>query len=496
LTSAETTPELPEGPKAEPDDQEMVVIEDEETASGEPEPEPEVEEDPVDPQTGATPVRIGGRRKGLSPAKRRLVTPTELEAMKTLFTPEQRLLILDSWRRSGLPAGDFAPLVNLSKHTLYGWKNRFEKDGPAGLMDRKRGGPKGSRMSEVTKRAVIMMKESNPEWGVERIADMLARGPGLGASPQAIGKVLREWGCEIVEQPTAPHRDKVRSFERPTPNYLWQSDLFDFVLKRQNQRVHLVAFLDDHSRFVVSFGLHASQSTALVLEVFRAGIASYGAPTEMLTDNGAQYITWRGKSAFAHECEKRGIKHIVATPRHPRTLGKTERFWGTLWRELVSTAIFTDLGDARTRIGLFIDYYNFQRPHQGIGGLTPADRFFHAAPTMLATLQARVEKNALPLARQGAPKMPFYLAGNVNGQAVSVHADGDRLMMKTGNAAPVEVTLASIAPKSAADAGLPTPLAPNGVPASPWTGADGPHSPGVSPIDALQALQPQDGGAS
>lgn len=470
------------------DDEPVVIVEDEEPPSEEDAEEQPVE-DPIDPVTGATPATIAGRRAGQSPARRRLVTPTEQAALQTTFTPEQRLLILDAWKRSGLPAGDFAPLVNLSKHTLYGWKNRFEQDGPAGLMERKRGGPKGSRLSEATKRAIIMMKESNPEWGIERIADMLARGPGLGASPHAIGAVLREWGCEIVDRPTTPHRDHKRRFEREQANELWQSDLFTFMLKRQNQRVHLVAFIDDHSRFVVSFGLHASQSTALVLEIFRAGIASYGPPVEMLTDNGSQYVTWRGKSAFAHECDKRGIKHIVAKPRRPQTLGKAERFWGTLWRELLSTATFSDLGDARTRIGLFIDHYNFHRTHQGIKGLVPADRYFGAAPAMLATLKARIVANALSLARDGAPKTPFYLAGNVNGQSVSVHADGDRLLMKTGNAAPVEVTLAAAAPGAAPATPLPQPQTPQGVPVSPWgSGADGPHPPGVSPIDALQAL--------
>jgi transposase InsO family protein len=45
--------------------------------------------------------------------------------------------------------------------------------------------------------------------------------------------------------------------------------------------------MDDHSRFIVSYGLHASQSTALVLEVLRAALASYGPPEEVLTDNGS-----------------------------------------------------------------------------------------------------------------------------------------------------------------------------------------------------------------
>jgi transposase InsO family protein len=478
------------------DDEPVVVVDDDPSEEDDDEPPAE---DPIDPVTGATPATIAGRRAGQSPARRRLVTPTEQATLQTTFSPEQRLLILDAWKRSGLPAGDFAPLVNLSKHTLYGWKNRFEQDGPAGLMERKRGGPRGSRLSEATKRAIIMMKEANPEWGIERIADMLARGPGLGASPHAIGTVLREWGCEIMERPTTPHRDHKRRFERDRANELWQSDLFTFMLKRQNQRVHLVAFIDDHSRFVVSYGLHASQSTALVLEIFRAGIASYGAPEEMLTDNGSQYVTWRGKSAFSHECDKRGIKHIVAKPRRPQTLGKAERFWGTLWRELLSTAIFTDLGDARTRIGLFIDHYNFHRPHQGIKGLVPADRYFGAAPAMLATLKARIAANAIGLAREGAPKTPFYLAGNVNGQSVSVHADGDRLLMKTGNAAPVEVTLAASTTGVAPAKPLPQPQTPQGVPVTPWgAGADGPHPPGVSPIDALQALSAShpSGGAS
>ncbi len=187
--------------------------------------------------------------------------------------------------------------------------------------------------------------------------------------------------------------------------------------------------MDDHSRFLVSFGLHASQSAALVLEVFRAGLASYGPPQEVLTDNGSQYVTWRGKSAFSKELEKRGVRQVVASPRHPQTLGKIERFWGTLWRECVEAAVFLDLGDAQRRIGLFIDHYNFQRPHRGIGGLVPADRFFGAAPEVLRTLQARVAANALELARHGVPKEPFYLTGQVGGKPFSLHAEGERVIL-------------------------------------------------------------------
>src|SRR6516165_6941935 len=143
-------------------------------------------------QDRAAPCRL--RRSRRPPAGRRLVSPEE--PIPAALTPEQRLLVLDAWRRSGLPAGDFAPLVGVSKHTLYAWKHKFETQGPAGLVDGPRGGPSGSRLPEATRRAILMLKEANPDWGCERIAALLLRGPALPASPQAVARVLREAGSE------------------------------------------------------------------------------------------------------------------------------------------------------------------------------------------------------------------------------------------------------------------------------------------------------------
>jgi transposase InsO family protein len=432
-------------------------------------------------------------RRGRAQRGKRLVLPREDDARN--FTPEQRLLILDTWRRSGLPAGDFADLVDMSKHTLYAWKKAFDRLGPAGLMPQPRGAKRGSHLPDLTRRAILMLKADNPNWGCQRISDALARGPALPASASAVSKVLHEAGYELEETPTQPHPDKPRFFERATPNQLWQSDLFTFVLKRQNRRVYLVAFMDDHSRYVVSYGLHASQSAALVLEVLRAGIASYGTPQEVLTDNGTQYVTWRGKSAFSKELEARGIAHVVARPRHPQTLGKIERFWGTLWRECVQAAIFLDLEDARRRIGLFIDHYNFQRPHQGIDGLAPADRFFGAAAEMKQTLAARVAANALELARHGVPKPPFYMAGQVAGQTFSLHAEGERVILTRAGQARQEVELTPpdqsmdgqalpIIESAPAGLDLPPAVCPDGSPLS-NEGMEEPLPPGVSVVDEL-----------
>jgi transposase InsO family protein len=427
---------------------------------------------------GLAQAHLLGRRQPRRRGKR-LVLPAD---QPDPVSPQQRLLLLELWQRSALPAGDFAPLVGVSKHTLYSWKKRFDAKGPAGLLDQPKGSPKGSQLSDLTQRTILMLKKANPDWGCQRISDMLLRGPALPASPGAVARVLHEAGYVTEEVPTHPHPDKVRSFERARPNQLWQTDLFTFVLKRQNRRVYLVAFMDDHSRFMVGYGLHASQSSALVLEVLRAAITSHGTPEEILTDNGSQYVTWRGKSAFSKELDKRGIRQVVARPRHPQTLGKIERFWGTLWRECLASAVFLDLGDAQRRIGLFLDHYNFQRPNQGIDGLVPADRFFGAAPEVLQTLKARVAANALELARHGRPSNPFYLTGQVGGQPFSVHAEGERVIL-TGVQGRQEVDL--VAPTAeATPPAMPEPVCPAGVVQSELGGEQaGEPAPGTSPLD-------------
>jgi hypothetical protein len=93
-------------------------------------------------------------------------------------------------------------------------------------------------LPEITKRAILMMKQDNPDWGCEKISALLVRGPSLPASPQAVARVLHEAGYQTEEGPTRPHTPPVRHFERARPNQLWQTDLFTFVLKRHNRRVY------------------------------------------------------------------------------------------------------------------------------------------------------------------------------------------------------------------------------------------------------------------
>lgn len=280
---------------------------------------------------------------------------------------------------------------------------------------------------------IVETREANPEWGTRRIRDVLARFAGLGVTESTVRRILHEEGL-IPEQARVEARDKpVRRFERAEPNQMWQSDIFTFELRR-HQRVYLVGFMDDCSRYLVSWAMAHHQKSSLVIEALERGIAEYGEPREVLTDQGRQYAAWRGETEFQELLRRYGIAHSTSRPQHPETLGKIERFWKTLWEEFLRKTVFADFADCLRRVALFVQHYNFQRPHQGIDGLVPADRFFRAAPHVRSAIEAQVQANALRLAQEKPPQKPFYLVGRLGDQDLSIAAAGGALRVQVGDA--------------------------------------------------------------
>jgi hypothetical protein len=163
--------------------------------------------------------------------------------------------------------------------------------------------------------------------------------------------------------------------------------------------------------------------------------------------------------------------------------------------------VFVDIGDARQRIGHFIDYYNFQRVHSGIEGLVPADRFFGAVSEVKKTLAARVQANALELARDGVPKAPFYLTGQAGGQPFSVHAEGERMILTNADGRKeIDLLPPAAAPNEPVPAALPEPICPQGIAESfADEGMEQPPAPGESPLDdglakLREEFEPREGG--
>ncbi len=101
------------------------------------------------------------------------------------------------------------------------WKHKFALEGPAGLLDHPRGSPTGNRLPEVTRRAIIMLKDSNPDWGCEHIAAILVRGPAL----LALESVKADDIMQRIAAPTQPSGGDVigLGFAYPLPRRLFHT---------------------------------------------------------------------------------------------------------------------------------------------------------------------------------------------------------------------------------------------------------------------------------
>jgi transposase InsO family protein len=331
----------------------------------------------------------------------------------------------------------FARSFGISEMTLRKWLARYEEGGAGGLT-RLRSGPRKPRgqplLAAAVKAGIVETWRRFPAFGLKKIRDFLARFGGVRVSTGSVRKTLVQAGVRPAK--VAPRKRRRRApapqrFERSRPGELWQTDITYLYVPWRRQPLYLVAYLDDFSRFVVSWGLHTTQRQEIVLEALEEAIQRWGPPAEVISDQGRQYHAWRGKTAFERLLKKKGIEHVLARAHRPETKGKIERLWETVKKELWELVEPKDLEEARERLRHWFLHYNHFRPSQALGGLVPADRFFGAEKAVREAIEKTLAENELRLAVGQEPRKPVFLVGQIGDQQVSLHGERGRIVVQT-----------------------------------------------------------------
>jgi transposase InsO family protein len=348
------------------------------------------------------------------------------------FDSRFKLRLIKLHLEESVPVGTICEESGVGRSSLLRWIRAYRKHGEASLEPRS-GGSRKKRLPEPVHKKIVELKKSHPLFGIKRISQVMRRVFLMPASPETVRKTLHE--SSLMSPPTRkkPQRNitRPRFFERATPNQLWQTDIFTFRLG--GHYAYLIGYIDDYSRYITGLDLFRSQTGEHVLEIYRRASKEYNPPKEMLTDNGRQYTSWRGNTRFEAELKKDHVHHIKSQPHHPMTLGKIERFWKTIYLEFLSRAQFDSFENAQERIRLWVRYYNHKRPHQGIGGLCPADRYFEIQSELRKTIERGIQENLLEMALRGKPRDPFYMVGRMEGQAVVLRAEKGKLRLTVGD---------------------------------------------------------------
>lgn len=294
---------------------------------------------------------------------------------------EQRAEFVALAQQPGANRRALCRAFGIAPATGYKWLQRYATEGAAGLQDRSRRPRRSPRQTPpAIERAVLALRAQHPTWGGRKLRVLLAR-QGVQPLPAAstITAILRRHDqldpTQGAGQPRAWQR-----FEHPYPNALWQMD-FKGGWPCGPGRCHPLTILDDHSRYALGLAACPNQRTATVRAHLTTAFQRYGLPDRILVDNGSP---WGNHPAHPYTpltvwLRRLGIAVSHSRPYHPQTLGKDERFHGTLQRDLGRQPPRPDLAAWQATFDAWRQEYNQVRPHEALALAVPASRY-HVSP--------------------------------------------------------------------------------------------------------------------
>ncbi len=320
--------------------------------------------------------------------------------------------VVDKIRELGLSYKEGAKQFGVKPWRLYDYNRKTNRDArvaAAGvpLEAVQTEAPKETEASPVALpgdvgELIRIYRRDHPGHGFKRIQDLLKQKHLVIVTRKQIRKELKAAGlletCDSSFDREEGPAKGTRRFEAAYPAEIWQMDVTYVYISRIPVH-YLVVIIDDYSRYCIAGELVRDQRAETLIAVLHNAVTAYGAPKKLLTDQGSGFYSWsREQTRFQEYLDDQRIEHVVAEPHSPQTQGKVERLIQTIREELLSRVKFTGFEDARAQIHSYLESYNVDRPHQGIGGSRPADRF-HGVAAEVGRVEAELAGREMDLER-------------------------------------------------------------------------------------------------
>jgi putative transposase len=218
---------------------------------------------------------------------------------------------------------------------------------------------------------------ATPCYGVLKMTAFL-KSQGEKVNPKRVRRLMRKMGLEaIYPKPNLSRpQDNVRKYPYllrgktiTAPNQVWSTDITYIPLPKGY--LYLVAVIDWHSRYVLSWELSNTMDITFCLSALEKALAQ-NTPEIFNSDQGSQFTS----PIFTGRLEKEGI--AVSQDGRGRALDNIfiERLWRSVKYEDVYPKRYTSPREAFNELEKYFHFYNNERIHQSLDYQTPATVHF------------------------------------------------------------------------------------------------------------------------
>ena len=295
------------------------------------------------------------------------------------YPPEQRFRILRIRSFLGLSQRETAQMFRVSTETIARWEtettNADEAARPLVAPN-----PPVRRFADVV-RAVVKTMELAGFGGNDLIARTLARA-GWKLSARTVGRIRRErWPLPRVPETASTVPRAVRA---KRPNHVWMVDLTDVKGLFGLVTFKVAVVFDAFSRMPLSARVFSKEASAVEIAQFVSGTARrFGRPAHFVSDKARCFTG----GIFRRKLLRLGVKQRFGAVGKKGSIALIERLWrtlkDTLGLRLLRPLVAEDLA-ATVELGLL--HYSHFRPHQGLGGATPAEVYFGRTSAHLSAI--------------------------------------------------------------------------------------------------------------
>lgn len=203
---------------------------------------------------------------------------------------------------------------------------------------------------------MLELAAANPRYGFRRIHALLD-----GVNLKAVHRIWKIEGLRVRRKPR--RRIKVDRGQHPGLTAPGQAWCLDFAHERleNGRQARILGVLDCFTRENLLLKARPSFPAFQVQEELEWLFLVHGRPGRLVSDNGPEF-----------RALQLPIEQDFIQSGKPWQNGYIESFFGKLRDELLSCEFFGCGSELQSALDEYQEHYNNQRPHLGLGGLTPA----------------------------------------------------------------------------------------------------------------------------